>query len=690
MGQSCRILILSLTSTLAFSGVALGEKGVLVLHVSNLQGRPLPGVVLATMGDGSSSSPTTRDGKTRIRLAPQTEPGDIVTLQVTQNELRKKALVFISPWDAQVTVPSFENRSNYFARIRLASWGERALLEKPEAAKAMAQTLVKLLFPSTMAEIDRKEALTKTAQIFGLDPLKMDKAIHAWLQTTQDPYDQGLKALIDGDYTRSSPLLEESLKRRKEKLEEARKEIVEAANLLGQSRLGEGEYGKAAEAFRSALAQQPDDLGLLNRLGLALSQAGDYPGARDRFQKVLTLASAASGAEPPEALYARMNLAHTLYDQGELTEARGLGEQVLPEMQQVFGEKSRETLSAMNMMATILQEQGDLVGARKRWERLVVLSREVLSKRDQEIIKINLAGNLFDQGDLEGARKLQQEVLDAWKKELGADHPDTLTAQSNLAVTLSAMGKLREARALSAEVLEKLTKRLGKEHSNTLAAMTTLAAILRKQGDLAGALALFQEDLSICKTVLGEAHPDTLAVQGSLARVLRDQGDLGGARIHQENVLNARRAVLGEEHPNTLVAKDDLAVTLRLQGELPRARKLGDKAFADFRKVLGETAPATLTAMDHLALTLRAQGDLEGARKLLDSVVEMRRRNLGPRHLDTSEAEWELASTLRELGQAEAASPYLASLRWLLEADPEDLSRQQREIASQLPALLKK
>ena len=54
----------------------------------------------------------------------------------------------------------------------------------------------------------------------------------------------------------------------------------------------------------------------------------------------------------------------------------------------------------------------------------------------------NLAGTLSVQGDLGGARKLQEETLAVCRRVLGAEHPNTLTSMNNLADTLSAQGDL--------------------------------------------------------------------------------------------------------------------------------------------------------------------------------------------------------------------------------------------------------
>ena len=48
----------------------------------------------------------------------------------------------------------------------------------------------------------------------------------------------------------------------------------------------------------------------------------------------------------------------------------------------------------------------------------------------------NLAATMKAQGDLAGARKLQEEMLAIRRRVLGPEHPDTLTSMNNLADTL--------------------------------------------------------------------------------------------------------------------------------------------------------------------------------------------------------------------------------------------------------------
>lgn len=56
------------------------------------------------------------------------------------------------------------------------------------------------------------------------------------------------------------------------------------------------------------------------------------------------------------------------------------------------------------------------------------------------------------QGELAGARTLYEQVLDARRRALGAEHPDTLQSMNNLAIILRALGDIPAAQSLEDEL----------------------------------------------------------------------------------------------------------------------------------------------------------------------------------------------------------------------------------------------
>jgi tetratricopeptide (TPR) repeat protein len=258
-------------------------------------------------------------------------------------------------------------------------------------------------------------------------------------------------------------------------------------------------------------------------------------------------------------------------------------------------------------------------------------------------------------GDLPGARALQEQVLDARRRLLGPEHPDTLISMNNLAHTLSAQGDLPGARALQERVLDLRRRTLGPEHPDALRSLNNLAETLSAQGDLPGARELQEQVLEACRRTLGLEHPGTLISLNNLASTLQAQGDLPGARALQEQVLEAHRRLLGPEHPDALRSLNNLAETLSAQGDLPGARKLLEQALEAYRRLLGPEHPDTLRSLNNLAQTLSAQGDLPGARALQERVLDLRRRTLGPEHPDTLSSLNNLAGTLYAQGNLPGA-----------------------------------
>ncbi len=208
-------------------------------------------------------------------------------------------------------------------------------------------------------------------------------------------------------------------------------------------------------------------------------------------------------------------------------------------------------------------------------------------------LRWRIAATLYAQGDYAAARTLQEQVLDASRRTLGAEHPDTLSATYNLLETLRELGLHTRARELAEWLVDIRTR------------------------------------------VLGAEHPRTLNDLDALAISLRYDGELTRARGIQQDVLEARRRILGPDHPDTLATLHELAITFRAQAHAAEARSVLDEVLAARKRVLGNEHPATLDTEHELAITLADLGSKREARSMLLEVLEARQRVLGPDHPDT-------------------------------------------------------
>jgi len=323
----------------------------------------------------------------------------------------------------------------------------------------------------------------------------------------------------------------------------------------------------------------------------------------------------------------------------------------------LLGAEHSDTLNTMNSFAETLRSQGNLSGARKLQEQVLKIRRRVLGVEQFDTLTSmnNLAGTLRSQGDLLGARKLQEQVLKIQQRVQGPEDPYTLVSMSNLAGTLMSQGDLLGARKFEEQVLEIRQRVLGAENPDTLTSMHNLAVTLALQGDLSGARKLNKQVLEIRQRVLGAENPDTLLSMNNLAGTLNDQGDLSSARKLHERVLEIQQRVLGAENPDTLASMNRLAVTLYDQGDFSGARKLHEQVLEIRQRVLGAENPDTLISMNNLAEMLMSQGDFSGARKLHERVLEIQQRVLGAENPDTLASMNSIALTLTSQGDFSGA-----------------------------------
>ena len=108
---------------------AIAEDGVLLVHLTDPAGRPLPGIELELQGGGEIGR-TDGAGRARIRLADDATVGQWVSLAIAI-DVDTPDLVFVSPWDGRVQIPPFDNETENLASVVVAEPGSPILLENP-------------------------------------------------------------------------------------------------------------------------------------------------------------------------------------------------------------------------------------------------------------------------------------------------------------------------------------------------------------------------------------------------------------------------------------------------------------------------------------------------------------------------------------------------------------------------------
>ena len=247
----------------------------------------------------------------------------------------------------------------------------------------------------------------------------------------------------------------------------------------------------------------------------------------------------------------------------------------------------------------------------------------------------NFALVLRENGDLNNAEKLADQVMDMRKKVLGTEHPKTLTSMGNLASIYRDQGRWNEAEQLEVQVMDMSKKLLGTEHPDTLNSMGNLASTYWNQRRWNEAEQLEVQVMDMLKKLLGAEHPDTLASMANLASTYRSRGKWNEAEQLQVQVMDMSTKMLGAEHPNTLNSMGNLAITYWNQGRWNEAELLEVQAMDMSKKVLGAEHPGTISSMAHLASTYRSQKRWNEAEQLQVQVMDISKRLLGAEDPDT-------------------------------------------------------
>ncbi len=123
--------------------------------------------------------------------------------------------------------------------------------------------------------------------------------------------------------------------------------------------------------------------------------------------------------------------------------------------------------------------RGDYRAAGAGFERQLAARRRVLGAEHPDTLSSmnNLAGTLRNQGDLAGARQLQEAVLAACRRVLGAEHPGTSVSAWNYLMSLLQSGGLKAAQKVFEHDLAWL---LARDAATLGAAQRSIAGMLRE------------------------------------------------------------------------------------------------------------------------------------------------------------------------------------------------------------------
>jgi tetratricopeptide (TPR) repeat protein len=257
------------------SSCAARGQSYLDIQVSDLQHNPVKAMKI-TAKQASSTVVTDDAGKGRLSFSTSATILDLMILE-------PKDLDFANPWTDQVSIPP-----NMWPLLVIKKADKDALQRKPIIRALAARTnLARAPRKAGQPGLSRAEAVRKVAARFDINPDDLNRSFDAVLGKSDDPYDRGQLALLNGDSETAAKLFEKALsgvdteKRDSESIERG----FSSALFLGQSLSESGKYDDAAAAYQKALVYRPNDPMIFNSIGITFTKAGKNDTAQMYFRE---------------------------------------------------------------------------------------------------------------------------------------------------------------------------------------------------------------------------------------------------------------------------------------------------------------------------------------------------------------------------------------------------------------------
>jgi len=238
----------------------------------------------------------------------------------------------------------------------------------------------------------------------------------------------------------------------------------------------------------------------------------------DRAERIL-------GAEHPETLTARNDLAASHHWVGRSAEAIAIYEALLADHERILGAEHPATLTIRNNLAYTYRKHARVGDAIAILEPLLADREGILGVKHPDTLTTcnNLARGYTDAGRIGEALAILEPLLQDHEQILGAEHPSTLLTRHNLALAYLDE-RVGDAIAVLGPLLVDVGRIFGTEHPHTLRTRHTLAIAYLNDGRVCDAIAILEDVLPARERIQGAEHPEVLAMRAHLAGAYRRAG----------------------------------------------------------------------------------------------------------------------------------------------------------------------
>ncbi|WP_371629322.1 tetratricopeptide repeat protein [Streptomyces sp. NBC_00341] len=258
------------------------------------------------------------------------------------------------------------------------------------------------------------------------------------------------------------------------------------------------------------------------RLVTAQHRSGDYASALATAEQATALVRRRLGDDHVLVLRLRQRTGKATDRLGRLEEAANLHRELLDDLERVCGPEALDTLTSCLHLSRPLVWLDQVAEAVQLMRRAVAGRAALLGPRHPLTLEARACLLELPPGpDLDHEALAGTDLVADCRRELGPDHPITLSADLNCAGALLNTGKHAEALLSARRALAAHERRFGADYPITLSARSLLSNVLNTVGEHREAIEQAEVVREWRERVLGPEHPWTRGIRDKLRRYRR-------------------------------------------------------------------------------------------------------------------------------------------------------------------------
>ncbi|HRX85657.1 MAG TPA: tetratricopeptide repeat protein, partial [Phycisphaerae bacterium] len=401
--------------------------------------------------------------------------------------------------------------------------------------------------------------------------------------------------------------------------------------IIGKTYSAQGLYTQAVDMLQAAAAihtrlgvRSSETMQIQAALANAEMRRENLDAAMAAYDAALAIARETEGPDGNAVLWIQNNRLELLYRSGHYAEAADGLEDVIDMRLRRFGENDAELHVMRANLGTLLRQLG------RHEEAVRLLRAELKFFQDNGdgghtktlLIQRALAGAEFEGGHHEEGLKILGDLIQAYRDNFGAEHPDLADAYFARGTRLVTLQRYAEAESDLRTALAIKEKAYGPEDPRLADILRRLGTAVANQQRQDEGIAMQQRAIALYETAGHTNTPFFVSALHDYAGVLRQARRCAEARDVQERAIAIGTKLFGADDPRVLSLRHLLAQIEITCGDVTRGIELAEGIVADAQRLMPPDDPKRAVFANNLGWGYLNAGRLDDAAATLAEAAD--------------------------------------------------------------------